>query len=73
MSIRIPLGRLLKVGGKRESRVKKMVCPDALAPSTVTAKTLLVAEFDEPGRKETETCVQTFCCALTGIVADAKV
>jgi hypothetical protein len=73
MSIRIPLGRLLNVGGKSENRAKNIVCPAALAPSTVTVKTLVVADVEELGLKETATCVQTFGCAVTGMVADAKV
>lgn len=67
------MGRLLKVGGKSDNKLKKIVCPEADAPSTVTVKTLLVEEGEEDGLNETETCVQTLGCAVTWIVAEAKV
>jgi len=69
----MPFGRFLNVGGKREKRLKKIVCPDAAAASTVTVKTLLTEEADDVGLNGTETCVQTLGLAVTGILAEANV
>lgn len=38
ISILMPFGRFLNVGGKRENMAKLIFCPDSAAPSTVTVK-----------------------------------
>jgi hypothetical protein len=73
ISIRIPLGRFLNVGGNKEKSAKKMVCPEAPSPSTVTTKAFFVSDAVNVGFKRTETCVQTPGVPLLGIREEAKV
>lgn len=72
MSTRIPLGRFLKVGGKRENIAKLIVWPEAAAPSTVTVKRLVRALAEVDGVNVTETCFQVVWLPERVAVADAN-
>ncbi len=58
MSIRIPFGLSLNVGGKSENIAKLMVCPAAAAPSIDTKKLLARFDADDFGLKLRLTWVQ---------------
>ena len=72
MSIRIPFGLLLKVGGKRENIAKLIVKPDAAAPSVVMTKTLSVVSGVISEVSETKTCFQLVWSPETKTEAEAK-
>jgi len=61
----------LNVGGKRENIAKCIVCPLALPPSTVTAKTLAVEAGLEVGVRDTTACVHVVVEPVTGTEAFA--
>lgn len=58
ISILIPFGLFLNVGGNNESKAKLTVCPEAAAPSRVTVKTLLVFEALLVGLSVSAICFQ---------------
>lgn len=63
----------MKVGGKREKKEKKMVCPEAAAASTVTVKVLLVLGPFAVGFSFNETSVQLVAEGDAVAVVEARV
>lgn len=61
MSILIPLGLFLKVGGNNENMAKWIVSPDASSPLTVRTKLFVSAAAEIVGLILVSICAQLVC------------
>jgi hypothetical protein len=72
ISILSPLGRPLKVGGKREKRAKWILTPRASTPSNVTVKLFAVSGGACVGVRVVVSCVQDVVDPEMGMEDEAR-
>lgn len=73
ISMRIPFGLSLYVGGKSENMAKFITSPAAVSPSVVTKNLLFVVWGVDAGRSVRPTCLQLVCLPSMAVTFDARV